>query len=141
MTLESFSSDKRLKLPTYFNGLFAGIALIFVSPWLSVLIWVPLPRKEMLPVILLFVLSLNSILGQAIFDPYTFAESSCSGNYQWSMWFDTNDPTLAQGDFELTNHIQQLFPIFMCASPIAIEVSKLLLLSRFIHSMILHCFT
>ena len=77
----------------------------------------------MLLLILLFALSLNGILCQGMFDPYTFTESSCSGANQWSMWFDTNDPTLTQGDFELTNHIQQLFPIFMCASPIAVEVS------------------
>jgi len=73
-------------------------------------------------VIVLILLS-NSVLSQGVFDPSTFAQSSCTGNYAWTMWFDTNDPNLTQGDMELTSHIQQLFSSYACSSPIAIEVS------------------
>jgi hypothetical protein len=76
----------------------------------------------LLTVIILALLS-NSILSQGVFEPYTFALSSCTGSYQWSIWFNSNDPNLIQGDVELTSHIQQLFPGYMCSSPTAIEVS------------------
>lgn len=73
--------------------------------------------------VLLFILLLNGVLSQqGIFEPYTFTESNCRGNYKWTTWYDTNDPTSLQGDHELTNHIQQLFPDYMCSLPIAIEV-------------------
>jgi hypothetical protein len=69
------------------------------------------------------VLLFSSVLSQGIFDPYTYTQASCSGSYQWTMWFDTNDPNMQQGDLEMTSHIQQLFPSFMCTSPSAIEVN------------------
>jgi hypothetical protein len=70
------------------------------------------------------ILLFNSVRSQqSVFDPYTYTQNSCTGRYQWTMWFDTNDPNFTQGDAEITNHIQQLFPSFMCLSPIAIEVS------------------
>jgi len=72
-----------------------------------------------------FLLALFNIVlsQQSVFDPYTYTQNSCTGSYRWTTWFDTNDPDLRQGDVEITNHIQQLFPGFMCTSPIAIEVS------------------
>lgn len=72
----------------------------------------------------LFVVSLifSGVSSQGVFDPSSYTEASCTGSYRWTSWFDTNDPDLAQGDLELTNHIQHLFGSFMCASPIAIEV-------------------
>lgn len=73
------------------------------------------------------VLLFNGVSSQGVFEPYTFTQSSCTGSYQWSMWFDTNDPNLTQGDLELTSHIQQLFPGFMCAAPVAIEVNSIFL--------------
>jgi len=78
----------------------------------------------LLTFIILALLS-NSILSQGVFEPYTFTQSSCTGSYRWTTWFDTNDPNLQQGDIELTNHIQQIFPDHMCLSPIAIEVSRI----------------
>ncbi len=79
----------------------------------------------MLLTALFLVLLSNCVLSQGIFDPYTYTQASCTGSYQWTMWFDTNDPNLSQGDLEITNHIQQLFGSFMCASPIAIEVNSI----------------
>jgi hypothetical protein len=72
--------------------------------------------------VLIFLLTNGVFSQQGVFDPYTYTQSSCSGAYQWSMWFDTNDPNLTQGDVEITSHIRQLFPNFVCASPTAIEV-------------------
>ncbi|UJR20212.1 hypothetical protein I4U23_023343 [Adineta vaga] len=69
----------------------------------------------------LMILLFNNVLSQSVFDPPSFTQNSCTGNYKWTIWFDTNDPTLNQGDFEITKHIQQLLPTFMCASPTAIE--------------------
>jgi hypothetical protein len=80
-------------------------------------------RKKMLFKVIVLILLSNSVLSQGVFDPSTFTQSSCTGSYSWTTWFDTNDPNMAQGDIELTSHIQQLFPSFMCSSPIAIEVS------------------
>ncbi len=71
---------------------------------------------------ILFVLLFNCVFSQSVFDPSTYTQNSCTGSYRWTTWFDTNDPTLAQGDFEITSHIQQLFSGFMCTSPTAIEV-------------------
>lgn len=58
-----------------------------------------------------------------MFDPPSFTQNSCANNNQWTTWFDTADPNLSIGEFEVTDHIKQLFPNFMCADPIAIEVS------------------
>ncbi|CAF2706365.1 unnamed protein product [Rotaria sp. Silwood2] len=66
-------------------------------------------------------LSTGVLSQQGIFEPYTFTENSCTGSYKWTTWFDTNDPNMAQGDVEITNHIQKFFPNFMCLFPIAIE--------------------
>jgi hypothetical protein len=74
-------------------------------------------------IIVILLLQLNiGVFAQGIVDPSTFIPSSCSGNNQWTNWFDSSDPNLAQGEFEVTNHIQQNYPVFMCPSPIAIEV-------------------
>jgi hypothetical protein len=77
----------------------------------------------MLLIVIVLILLSNSVLSQGIFEPSTFTQSSCTGSYSWTTWFDTNDPNLTQGDLEMTIHIQQLFPSFMCSSPTAIEVS------------------
>ena len=75
-------------------------------------------------------LCLTSVAGQtSVFEPYSFTAASCSGASQWSMWFDTNDPSAGKGDFEITSHIQQLFPTFMCSAPSAIEVRSSTLVS------------
>ncbi|CAF1335292.1 unnamed protein product [Adineta steineri] len=72
--------------------------------------------------VLFTIFFLNGVLSQqSVFDPYSYTQASCTGSYQWTMWFDTNDPDMSQGDVEITNHIQQLFPTFMCTSPTAIE--------------------
>ncbi|UJR23669.1 hypothetical protein I4U23_026653 [Adineta vaga] len=72
----------------------------------------------------LFVLLHLSIGGssQGIFDPSSYTESTCSGNNQWTTWFDSGDPSSSHGEFEVTNHLQQNFPLFMCPAPAAIEV-------------------
>ncbi|CAF1086358.1 unnamed protein product [Rotaria magnacalcarata] len=76
----------------------------------------------MLFTVFLLILFVNGISSQqGIFEPYTFGESSCTGSYKWTTWYDTNDPSATQGDAELTNHIQKLFPTFMCLYPTAIE--------------------
>jgi hypothetical protein len=67
--------------------------------------------------------SLSGLMNQGIFDPPLFTLNSCTTNNQWTTWFDTSDPTLSQGEFEVTNHIQQLYTSFMCSAPIAIEVN------------------
>ncbi|CAF1392686.1 unnamed protein product, partial [Didymodactylos carnosus] len=58
---------------------------------------------------------------QGLFDPSTMTEAGCSGAYQWTTWLDTNDPTVTEGDMEVTKHIQQLFALYMCPVPIAVE--------------------
>ena len=69
------------------------------------------------------IILLNNVSSQqGIYDPFTFTQTNCFGNYKWTNWFDTNDPTFSQADFELTDHIKQLLPLFMCQIPIAIEV-------------------
>ncbi|CAF0854555.1 unnamed protein product [Rotaria sp. Silwood1] len=70
--------------------------------------------------ILLLQLSIG-IFSQGVFDPSTFSQSACSDNNQWTNWFDVSDPNIGQGEFEITNHIQHKFPLYMCPSPIAIE--------------------
>ncbi|CAF4469514.1 unnamed protein product [Rotaria socialis] len=70
--------------------------------------------------ILLLQLSIG-VYSQGVYDPATFTESTCSDNNQWTVWFDSNDPNLTQGEFEITSHIQQNFPLFMCPVPVAIE--------------------
>ncbi|CAF1285890.1 unnamed protein product [Adineta ricciae] len=67
------------------------------------------------------ILLFNSVASQGIFDPSTFTQGSCTGSNKWTIWFDTNDPSSVQGDFEITNHIKQLLPTYMCSSPSAIE--------------------
>ena len=87
------------------------------------LIFASRPLREMLLVAVVMLVLCSSVSSQlSVFDPPSFAEYSCTGNYKWTTWFDTNDPSLVQGDFEVTNHIQQLFSTFMCAAPSAIEV-------------------
>ncbi len=93
----------------------------------------------MLLTALFLVLLSNCVLSQGIFDPYTYTQASCTGSYQWTTWFDTNDPNLSQGDLEMTSHIQQLFGSFMCASPIAIEVNLLVLIIMMMMTNILFC--
>jgi hypothetical protein len=74
-------------------------------------------------VIILFQLNIG-VFTQGIFDPSTFTQSSCSGSNQWTIWFDSSDPNIAQGEFEVTNHILQNYPLFMCPIPTAIEVIR-----------------
>ena len=72
----------------------------------------------------LFILQLIiGVSAQGVFDPSSFTQSSCTGSNQWTVWLDSGDPNLAQGEFEVTNHLLQKFPAFMCSAPIAIEVS------------------
>ncbi|CAF5079388.1 unnamed protein product, partial [Rotaria sp. Silwood1] len=79
----------------------------------------------MFPKIVILLILLNIVLcQQSVFVPYTFNEEKCTGNYTWTTWFDTNDPDMKQGDFEIINHIRELFPDFICLSPIAIESQK-----------------
>jgi hypothetical protein len=72
-------------------------------------------------VILLFQMNIG-VFTQGLFDPSTFIQSSCLGSNQWTTWFDSSTPNIEQGEFEITNHILQNFPLFMCPVPIAIEV-------------------
>ena len=65
-----------------------------------------------------------SVLAQGIFDPPVFTEAVCTGTNQWTTWFDTSDPNMSQGEFEITNHIMQNYPMFICPFPIAIEVRR-----------------
>ncbi len=75
-------------------------------------------------VIVLFLLQWTTgVLSQGIFSPPEFTAASCSGGNQWTTWFDSGDPSLTLGEFEVTTHIQQIFSSFMCPIPIAIEVS------------------
>ncbi len=82
--------------------------------------------KEVSPkmfVIVVFLLQLTTgVLTQSVFDPASFTQDACAGNYQWTIWFDSENPSATIGEFEITNHIQQLFPSFMCPVPTAIEV-------------------
>ncbi|CAF3431607.1 unnamed protein product [Rotaria socialis] len=70
--------------------------------------------------IILFIL-LNGLMAQTMFDPASFTQNSCTNNNEWTTWFDSSDPNFTQGENEITKHIQQLFPGFMCPDPIAIE--------------------
>jgi hypothetical protein len=72
-------------------------------------------------ILLLFQMNIG-VFTQGIFDPSTFTQSSCSGSNQWTNWFDSTNPNIEHGEFEITNHILQSFPLFMCSIPIAIEV-------------------
>lgn len=60
---------------------------------------------------------------QGVFAPVEFNQASCSGSHGWTNWFDSGDPSSTLGEFEVTTHIQQILPAFMCAVPLAIEVS------------------
>lgn len=73
-------------------------------------------------VLFLFALIEKSFSQNGIFSPPTYTVSSCPVTHQWTTWFDTKDPSLQQGDFELTSHIQQLFPFYMCSTPLGVEV-------------------
>ena len=74
--------------------------------------------------VVLLLQSIDGVFPQSVFDPSAFNEAICTGNYQWTTWFDSSTPNLAQGEFEVTVNIQQKFPSFMCPSPTAIEVSE-----------------
>jgi V8-like Glu-specific endopeptidase len=77
-------------------------------------------------IVAIFLLQLNiGVSTQGIFDPATYTQASCSGNNQWTNWFDSGSPNIAQGEFEVTNHIQQNFPSLMCPTPIAIEAQTI----------------
>lgn len=74
--------------------------------------------------IVLFISRLSiGVLAQGVFDPPAFTQSSCTGSNQWTVWLDSGDPNLTQGEFEMTTLLLQKFPAFMCSAPIAIEVS------------------
>jgi hypothetical protein len=73
--------------------------------------------------ILLFQMNIG-VFTQGIFDPWTFTQSSCSGSNQWTIWFDSSDPNIEQGEFEVTNYLLQHFPVFICPAAIAIEVNR-----------------
>lgn len=75
-------------------------------------------------VIVVFLLhwSVRGGFSQGIFSPSDFTEASCSGTNQWSTWFDSNNPSITLGEFEVTTHLQQIFSAFMCPVPVAIEV-------------------
>ena len=61
---------------------------------------------------------------QGVFSPPEFTQASCSGASQWTTWFDSGNPTLTLGEFEITTHIQQIFAAFMCPVPTGIEVGR-----------------
>jgi V8-like Glu-specific endopeptidase len=75
-------------------------------------------------VVVLLVQDCRPVFTQSVFDPATFVDVHCTGNNQWTSWFDSNKPNIAQGEFEVTISIQQAFPSFMCSNPIAIEVGR-----------------
>ncbi|CAF1629761.1 unnamed protein product, partial [Adineta ricciae] len=64
-------------------------------------------------------------LTQGIFSPPEFTASGCSGSNQWTTWFDSGNPSTTLGEFEITTHIQRLFPSFLCPVPVAIEASTI----------------
>ena len=74
-------------------------------------------------VIILFLLQWsNDVSAQGLFSPADFTESKCSGSNQWTIWFDSGNPSSTLGEFEVTTHIQQLYSLYMCPVPVAIEV-------------------
>jgi hypothetical protein len=74
---------------------------------------------------IVLLVSLSGLMSQSVFDPPSFTLNSCTGNNQWTTWFDTSDPNFSQGEFEVTNHIKQQYTNFMCPDPIAIEVNSM----------------
>ena len=64
----------------------------------------------------------SSALTNSVVAPPGFATSSCTDTLQWTNWFDSDDPAIKVGEFEVTTHIQQSYPRFMCPTPVAIEV-------------------
>ncbi|CAF3340029.1 unnamed protein product [Rotaria sp. Silwood1] len=76
--------------------------------------------KMFVAVLFLFQLTIE-VLSQGVFSPSTFTENSCSDNNKWTIWFNSGNPSSTVGEFEVTNHIQRLFPSYMCPVPIAIE--------------------
>lgn len=73
--------------------------------------------------VLLWQLTAGLVAAQSVFDPSSFNEAQCSAENQWTTWFDSSDPSSTQGEFEVTTHLQHGFPLFMCPTPIAIEVT------------------
>lgn len=76
----------------------------------------------MFALIVFFLCLTTGVRTQGVFAPPEFTESSCTGNNRWTIWFDSNDPSSSTGEFEVTTHLQQIFPAFMCPVPVAIEV-------------------
>ncbi|CAF4469782.1 unnamed protein product [Adineta steineri] len=68
--------------------------------------------------IVFFLQLCTGVLSQSVFSPPEFTDTSCAGSNQWTTWFDSNDPSATLGEFEVTTHIQQIFPSFMCPVPI-----------------------
>ncbi len=64
----------------------------------------------------------TGVFTQGVFSPPEFTQASCSGTNQWTTWFDSGNPSITLGEFEITTHIQQVFAAFMCPVPTAIEV-------------------
>ena len=79
---------------------------------------------KMFVVMILLLQADLSVMAQGIFDPSIFTEAACTGTNQWTTWFDSSNPNLSQGEFEITNHIMQNYPAFMCRFPLAIEVRR-----------------
>ncbi len=79
------------------------------------------PCKMLIIVVFLIQLGIG-VLTQGVFEPSHFTEGSCSGLNQWTRWFDSGNPSITLGEFEVTTHIQQVFAGFMCPIPIAIQV-------------------
>jgi hypothetical protein len=63
----------------------------------------------------------TGVFTQGVFSPPEFTQASCSGTNQWTTWFDSGNPSITLGEFEITTHIQQVFAAFMCPVPTAIE--------------------
>lgn len=76
----------------------------------------------MLAIIVLFLCLPDAVFSQGVFSPAQFTEASCTGSNKWTTWFDSGDPNISTGEFEVTKQLQQIFPSFMCPEPIAIEV-------------------
>jgi hypothetical protein len=79
-------------------------------------------HSQMLCIVIALLHCITAVVLQGVFFPVEFTETTCSAGNQWTMWFDTADPNIIQGEFEVTKHIQQIFSGFMCPMPIAIEV-------------------
>ena len=80
-----------------------------------------MPSRMFLVALALLHLS-SDALTNGVLAPPGFVASTCTDTLQWSIWFDSGDPDSKLGEFEVTNHIQQTYPRFMCPTPVAIEV-------------------